>query len=316
MPAKTADWTRRTVLVTGGAGFIGTHLTRHLVRAGAAVRVLDDLSSGSRAGLPDDVSLHMGSVTDPDAVARAAEGADAVAHLAAMVSVPECQQAPEQCRSINVEGTRVVADAAAREGATLVLASSCAVYGDTTTPPCRETAPPAPASRYAQSKADAEQVVLSTLGRAATCLRLFNVLGAGQRADVAYAAVAPIFAEALLAGRPLQVHGDGLQTRDLVPVGLAVEAMCRAAIAPTGGVVNVGTGTATSIAALITLLEAATGRTASVVHTDPRPADIRASWACTERLQARFGLPGVWADPEALMQAVTGLVTDLQGSPR
>jgi len=309
MRTEPEAWTHRTVLVTGGAGFIGSHVTRGLIERGAAVRVLDDLSSGTRANVPAAASLHVGSVCDPQAVAAAVAGVDAVMHLAAMVSVPECEQEPERCHRVNVEGTRLVADVAAREAATLVLASSCAVYGPNNAPPCSETDPIGPASHYASSKADAEQVVQAALGERGTCLRLFNVIGGGQRADVAYAAVAPIFAEALLAGRPLEVHGDGLQTRDLVPVGLAVEALCRAASSPTGGPINVGTGVATNLRSLITLLEAATGTAASITHTPPRSADIRNSWADTSRLESLLGLPGPWADAEALQNAVCDLVS-------
>jgi UDP-glucose 4-epimerase len=295
-------------LVTGGAGFIGSHLVRRLLKEGIEVVVLDDLSSGG--SVPSEASLIQGCVTDRDAVREAMVRVNTVFHLAAVVSVPECEQDPSRCDLVNIQGTARVVEQALSVGASLVFASSCAVYGEAAQPPCAETCAPDPCSAYARSKLAGEQLVLRH--PASTCLRLFNVIGAGQRPDVAYAAVAPIFAEKLLAGQPLPVHGDGQQTRDLVPVDLVVEAMRVSSVPPTSRTLNVGTGRGTTLLSLIAMLEEVTGVVAELVHEPPRAADIPHSWADVNRLTDAFGLPGTHGDQDALTEAVRALVEALR----
>lgn len=295
-------------LVTGGAGFIGSHLVRRLLREGIEVVVLDDLSSGG--SVPDEANHIQGCVTDPHAVREAMAGANTVFHLAAVVSVPECEQDPNRCDHVNIQGTACIVEQARHVGATIVFASSCAVYGEAVQPPCSETRAPDPCSAYARSKLAGEQLVLRH--PASTCLRLFNVIGAGQRPDIAYAAVAPIFAEKLLAGQPLPVHGDGQQTRDLVPVELVVEAMRLSSVPPTSRTLNVGTGRGTTLLSLIAMLEEVTGADAKLIHEPPRAADIPHSWADVSRLTDAFGLPGTHGDQDALTEAVRALVEALR----
>ena len=305
-PGNAAKMSR--ALVTGGAGFIGSHLVRRLLKEGIEVVVLDDLSSGG--SVPSEASLIQGCVTDQHAVREAMAGANTVFHLAAVVAVPECEQDPNKCERVNVLGTANVVERALGIGATIVFASSCAVYGEASQPPCVETSTPDPCSAYARSKLAGEQLVLRH--PASTCLRLFNVIGAGQRPDVAYAAVAPIFAEKLLAGQPLPVHGDGQQTRDLVPVELVVEAMRLSSTPPTSRTLNVGTGRGTTLLSLIAMLEEVTGAVAELVHEPPRAADIPHSWADVNRLTDAFGLPGIHGDQGALTEAVRALIEALR----
>ena len=305
---KNSEETNRA-LVTGGAGFIGSHLIRRLLREGIEVVVLDDLSSGG--SVPSEARLIQGCVTNRDVVREAMTGVNTVFHLAAVVSVPECEQDPKRCDWVNIQGTACVVEQAMSCRASLVFASSCAVYGDAAQPPCAESCPPDPCSVYARSNLAGEQLVLRH--PASTCLRLFNVIGAGQRPDVAYAAVAPIFAEKVLAGQPLPVHGDGRQTRDLVPVELVVEAMRLCSTTPTIRTLNVGTGRGTTLLSLIAMLEEATGLVAELVHEPRRAADIPHSWADVNRLTEAFELlPGVHGDQGALAEAVRSLVEALR----
>lgn len=298
------------MLVTGGCGFIGTHLCRRLTAAGARVRILDDLSTGRRPA--DQASLIESSITDRGDVLRAARDCDTVFHLAAMVSVPACEAEPERCHETNVTGTDIVVQAAARARATLVFASSCAVYGPSCRVPCCETDHPAPGTRYASSKLAGEAIILSAVARGdleATPLRFFNVFGPGQRTDVAYAAVVSLFSEAASMGTAITLDGDGTQTRDFVPVPLAVDALCRAAVKPAGEPVNVGTGCETSLLQLIAAIEAATGGQPLERHYGPpRPGDITRSVADTDMLTRRYGLPGAYASKAAMEQTLADLL--------
>ena len=244
---------------------------------------------------------------------RAARDCEVIFHLAAIVSVAECQGAPRRCHETNILGTEIVTQAAIDNMATLVFASSCAVYGSGAAIPCRESATPAPANRYASSKLEGERAILAATASdrlAATPVRLFNVFGRGQRADVAYAAVVSSFAEAIRTGNPATVEGDGLQTRDFVPVSLAVEAMCRAACSPACEPVNIGTGRETSLLQLIDLLEAASGQELARHHVPARVDDILRSVADTQRLQEHYDLPGDLGSEAAVRHALQELLSD------
>jgi len=311
MPEHHHDWTGRRALVTGGAGFIGTHLVNRLVAVGCEVRVLDDLSTGRPRWTNAPAELIEGCVRSRATFEQAAADCEVVFHLAAMVSAPECEALADRCHAINVEATGIAAKVATQYDATLVFASSCAVYGDSPSRPCDESTPTRPISVYGDSKAQAERVIeaeVATRRLPATSLRFFNVVGGGQRPDVPYAAAVPIFATALLDGKVLQIHGDGLQTRDFLPVELAVEAMLRAANMPCNQPVNVATGRETSLLELIGMLSAITGREAEWVHTEPRPADIRHSVGDTRLLESRLGLPSQLGSRDVLLQALASVV--------
>ena len=246
-------------LVTGGAGFIGSHLVDALLGAGRRVRVLDDLSTGHLDNLAhhaDRIEFVEGTVCDPATCVEAVAGVEVVYHLASRVSVVESVSNPQLYREVVLDGTRNMLDAAADAGARrLVLASSCSVYGEAP-PPIGEDAPIDPRSPYAAMKAEAERTcrdaVVSTV-----CPRFFNVYGARQRADSPYSGVIALFRRFAADGTPPTIFGDGRQTRDFVHVGDVVRGLMLAADTDSlgrGEAVNFGTGVATSILELATLL--------------------------------------------------------------
>ncbi|MFQ3586599.1 MAG: NAD-dependent epimerase/dehydratase family protein [Fimbriimonadaceae bacterium] len=266
-----------TCLVTGGAGFIGSHLVEALAAAGAQVRVLDDLSSGSLdnlAAVADRIEMHRGSVLDADLVRALTEGCRFVFHLAAVVSVARSFDEPVPCHRVNAEGALVVAEAASRAGARLVLSSSAAVYGDNPNLPLPESQNLAPLSPYGAQKAYGEMIVGAY--RAGVALRYFNVYGPRQDPSSPYSGVVSIFARRMAAGQPITVFGDGKQTRDFVYVDDVVRANMRAALSDARGAYNVCTGRPVSLLELIEIL----GRLlqpVEVAFAEPRIGDIRHS---------------------------------------
>lgn len=274
-------------LVTGGAGFIGSHLVSRLLPLGP-VTVLDNLVSGHQknlSGLACDF-VH-GSILDPQALAQSLVGVTHVFHLAAMVSVPASVQDPAQCHLINVAGTRQVLQAATLAGAQrFVLASSCAIYGNDPTMPKIESLPPAPASPYAEAKLAGENLC-STSPLPAVSLRFFNVYGPRQDPRGPYAAAVPRFLQAALAGTPLTIHGDGLQTRDFVFIDDVTSALIHVALQPERtGVFNVASGQSTSILQLAQTICSVTRSPSTITHSPARPADVRFSSASIARLSA------------------------------
>jgi len=244
------------LLVTGGAGFIGSHLVEGLVARSCGVRVFDNYSSGTPARLAhlgDAVRLIEGDVRDGDALAVAAEGVEAIFHLAALVSVTQSVEQPLLTYAINLDGTLNVLEAARRCGVRrVVLASTCAVYGDSVRLPVRESELPAPLSPYAASKLAAEEAGKLYARRYSVetvALRFFNVYGPRQDPASPYAAVVPRFVAALRAGRQPTVFGDGMQTRDFIFVGDIVAGLWAAATLPGlgGAVFNLGRGEETSV---------------------------------------------------------------------
>lgn len=285
------------VLVTGGAGFIGANLCRRLVDDGHEVVVFDDLSTG-RADNLDGVAVELveGSVTDASAVRQVAGEVHRIVHLAARASVPRSIAEPVAAHEVNVTGTVHVLEAARARGLPVVVASSSSVYGDTEVSPKHEALPVAPRSPYAASKLAAEGFAVAygvSYDLPVLALRFFNVYGPLQPADHAYAAVVPRFIDAALAGRPLEVHGDGHQSRDFTYVGTVVGVLARAVAEATTapGPVNLAFGTRTDLLGLIAGIEALLGRTLAVDHAEPRAGDVRHSTADGTRLAALF--PGV-----------------------
>lgn len=275
-------------LVTGGAGFIGSHLVEALGRRGVRTVVLDDLSSGTRANLAGagaEIEFLEGSVTDPAAVRHAVAGCTWVFHLAALVSVPQSVAHPMESHRRNVLGTLEVLEAARAAGVRrLVLASSSAVYGDSLEPAQREDQPPRPLSPYALQKFTAEQygrLFHRLYGLETVALRFFNVFGPRQAADSPYSGVIARFCRCFLAGEPPRIFGDGRQSRDFVYVTDVVAANLAAAMAPaarvSGRTFNIGTGRSRTLLELVEALQKLTGRALDPRFEAARPGDIRHS---------------------------------------
>lgn len=274
------------MLVTGGAGFIGSHLVERLLADGARVRVLDNFSTGTRANLlfaakfRRQLEVIRGDIRNRAALARAARGVRVIYHQAAMRSVPRSVKDPLGANENNVTGTLNVLEAARRcRVPRVVYASSSSVYGARPELPKREEQPPAPISPYAVSKVAGEQyaaVWTRLYGVETVGLRYFNVFGPRQDPKSEYAAVIPRFILWGLKGKPLEVHGDGTQSRDFTYIDNVVEANLLAARAPEAGgeVFNVGCGDRVSLLEIVAKLEAILGRRLSLKHTPPRAGDV------------------------------------------
>lgn len=285
-------------LVTGGAGFIGSHLTEALVKAGCRVVVLDDLSSGKRANLAavdDRIRFVQGDVRDVHASSAAAEGCDAVFHLAAVVSVPRTVEQPLPSAMVNDLGTLHVFEACRHRGVKcLVFASSSAAYGDEPQQPKQEDMLPDPLSPYAVHKITGEhyaRVYHHLYGVKTTSLRFFNVYGPRQDPGSPYSGVISIFMDRAARNRAPTIYGDGNQSRDFIYVQDVVRAcLAVAASSATGGMTfNVGTARATTIAELWQAIRKLSGCSRDADHAPPRPGDIRHSLARIERLRRITG---------------------------
>ena len=293
-----------SVLVTGGAGFIGSHVAERFAREGFEIRVLDDLSTGAAANLEPAWKLLRADVADPAAVDAAVAGSEIVVHLAAFTSVPESFVRFADCYRTNVFGTANVLRACVRHGVRkLVFASSSAVYSDQPEAPKSEAECPGPSSPYGISKLEGEHLLGAHAeldGLASAALRFFNVYGPRQPADSAYAAAVPIFIERALRGEPLTVYGDGRQTRDFVFVADVAEAVLRAALSSATGVLNVGTGVAQEILGLADAVARLTAHRVPPRFAPSRPGDVRASSADVSRARHLLG----WAPARPLAEGL------------
>jgi len=317
-------------LVTGGAGFIGSHVAQRLVTEGVRVRILDNLSTGFLHNLSefrDDIEFIEGDVRDADQCAGAVRGVDTVYHVAALPSVPRSMQDPIGTHESNVNGTLNILEAARRAGVgRFVYSSSSSAYGDTVGLPKDEDTEPLPRSPYAAAKLSGELYTLA-YARAGliegVALRYFNIFGPRQDPNGPYAAIIPLVFRAILMSTPLTLFGDGMQTRDFTYVDNAVDANLLAATGPAGRVsgmvTNVGGGTRTSLLDLVDLVQEITGRQVGVQFAPPRAGDVRDSQAGLDRAQAilgyeprvtvREGIERLWAwyaaNPAALIAGAT-----------
>jgi UDP-glucose 4-epimerase len=289
----------RLALVTGGAGFIGSHLVEALTAAGWSVRVFDDLSTGqpeNLVGTSPAPELLRGCVTNAADLERAAAGCDTVFHLAALASVAKSVEDPGATHAVCATGTLNVLNAARKAGVRrVVYAGSASAYGGASDPAGQDESTPLVAlSPYAAAKLAGEfyaEAFTHTYGLETVRLRFFNVFGARQRADSPYSGVIAIFAALLAAGRTPTVHGDGLQSRDFVYVSDVANALLRAADAPgvSGRVYNVGTGRSVTLLELIAELNSALGTAVVPVHGPARAGDVRHSRAKIDRIRTDFG---------------------------
>jgi nucleoside-diphosphate-sugar epimerase len=285
-------------LVTGGAGFIGSHIVEALVTKGKRVRVIDNLSTGKRENLQhlmNEIEFIEGDLRDQEATVRAVEGVDFVMHQAAIPSVPRSIKDPKNTTENNLNGTLHLLLAARDAGVKrVVYASSSSVYGDSPTLPKSEDFSPAPLSPYAASKLAGEyycRVFSQVYGLETVSLRYFNVFGPRQDPLSLYAAVIPIFISSALTNKPLVVYGDGEQTRDFSFVANVVQANLLACEAEdiAGETLNIGGGTQTSLNQLIKELQAIVNTALDVEYADPRPGDVKHSLASVEKAKKLIG---------------------------
>lgn len=283
------------VLITGGAGFLGSALARRLVADGHQVRVLDDLSAGDPERLPPEVLFTRGDVRDRPKLWTLLQGIQCVFHLAARVSVAESVAYPREYNDVNVGGTvalmEAMRDVRVRR---VVLASSGTVYGDQPKQPVDENMRPNPIAPYAVSKIAAEYYV-STLGALydieTVILRIFNAYGPGQSIPAAHAPVIPQFLKQALTGGSLVIFGDGLQTRDFVYVDDVVDALIAAAMTPgvNRQIINVGSGQEVSINTLVRIIGEVTGRQLSVLYNEKQSGGVSRLVASLAKAQALLG---------------------------
>ena len=281
-------------LITGGAGFIGSNLVQALLNRGDKVRVLDNFSTGKRENLTfpgisrnlvANLEVMEGDIADLSTCHKATDGTDYVLHQAAIPSVPRSIALPLESNRANIDGTLNLLVAARDAGAKrLVFASSSAVYGNSPGFPREETIPPAPLSPYAVQKLTDEhylRIFYELYGLETVSLRYFNVFGPHQDPDSEYAAVIPRFIKAFLRGTRPTVYGDGEQSRDFTYVDNIVYGNLLAVDAPDapGKVMNLACGGQLTLNQLLALLRQVTGSDVEAVHTDPRPGDVRHSWA-------------------------------------
>ena len=285
-------------LVTGGAGFIGSHLTERLVQEGIEVRVLDNFSTGRRdnlAAVASCIELVDGDVRDYQVMCESVRGVEVVFHQAALCSVPRSVEEPQETNSVNIGGTLNVLLAARDEKVRrVVYASSSSVYGNTPPLPKHEAQIPVPASPYAITKLTSELYCRNfhqLFGLQTFALRYFNVFGPRQVQDSPYATAIPVFISALLRGEPPVIYGDGNQSRDFSYVGNVVEAnlLAMKAEAGFGEAFNIACGQRTTVKQLADQLAALLKVAIEPVHQQPRPGDVRHSLADIAKAETILG---------------------------
>jgi UDP-glucose 4-epimerase len=284
-----------TYLVTGGAGFIGSHLVEELLRRGESVRIADNFSSGLHANVPAGVEVFEGDVADQAIVARAVAGCDYVLHEAAIPSVPRSVADPVGTNRANVEGTLTVLTAARDAGVKrVVFAGSSSIYGNTAVLPKREDMRPGPMTPYALQKLVGEQYcqMFSTLyGLETVTTRYFNVFGPRQQPGSPYSGVISLFIDALVTGKRPNIYGDGRQTRDFTYVGDVVRGVLAAAVTPgiSGEVFNVAVGGRISLLELVRTLQLLLKTDLEPVFHEAREGDVRDSQADVAKARQRLG---------------------------
>jgi nucleoside-diphosphate-sugar epimerase len=297
-------------LVTGGAGFIGSHIVQRLIAEQHRVRIVDDFSSGVRENIPAGIEVVEGDLADATVAARAAAGCDYVIHQAAIPSVPRSVKNPVASNRANVDGTLNMLVAARDAGVKrLVFAGSSSVYGESAVLPKREDMRPAPLSPYALQKLIGEQycqMFTKLYGLETVTTRYFNVFGPRQQPGSPYSGVISLFVEALAAGKAPTVHGDGRQTRDFTYVADVVTGVLQACHAPgvAGEVINVAAGGRISLLELIRTLQVILKTDAQPVFGPTREGDVRDSQADIAKARKLLGFSPVVPFDEGLRETV------------
>jgi nucleoside-diphosphate-sugar epimerase len=305
-------------LVTGGAGFIGSHITRALLDEGATVRALDNFSTGKRENIAElaqqftgqQFEILEGDIRDASRVKEAVRGVEIIFHEAAFVSVPQSMNNPQECFDVNVTGTSHLFDAARQAGVRrAVVASSAAVYGESEALPLVEETPLQPLSPYAVSKRVDEmyaELFTKSFGFEVVALRYFNVYGPRQRPDSMYAAAVPIFTRRLLDDKPVMVFGDGGQTRDLINVRDVVRANLIAAEHPNaaGQVFNICTGAETRLLDLLDVMYELFPNAPKPEFTSPRAGDIYRSVGSPQKALDMIGFKAQTSLAEGLKETI------------
>jgi len=302
----------KKVIVTGGAGFIGTHLAEELLKSGYQVTIIDDLSSGNKQNIEsllesNNVEFVRGSITDLPLLQKVFNNAHYVFHLAALPGISRSITNPQVTHEVNATGTLNVLVAARDNGLKKVIySSSASVYGDTPMLPKQEDMPPGPQSPYAVAKLTGEyycHVFHQVYALSTACLRYFNVYGPRQDPHSQYTAVIPQFIKEVSEGNAPNIFGDGEQTRDFVFVKDAVAANILAIGSKVSGILNIGTGESNSINHLASLISKLMGLDVTPVHEKTRPGDIKHSLADISRARA-LGYKPNYSLEEGLRQTV------------
>ncbi|MEW6084521.1 MAG: SDR family oxidoreductase [Chloroflexota bacterium] len=303
-------------LVTGGAGFIGSHIAEALLLRGDSVHVLDNFSTGKRENIEpfaDKVEIIEADLRDTSRVGEAVRGMDVIFHSAAFVSVPQSMDEPQECFDANVNGTHLLLESARRAGVKrVVLASSAAVYGESDALPLVEETPLQPKSPYAVSKIVNEmyaELFTNEFGFEVVALRYFNVYGPRQRPDSMYAAAVPIFIQRLLDGKPVTVFGDGGQTRDLINIHDVVRANLIASEHPAaaGDIFNICTGIETRLLDLLDVLYEILPNAPQTEFASPRAGDIYRSVGSPQKARSLIGFSANTSLGEGLKETVENM---------
>ena len=300
------------VLVTGGAGFIGSHLAEALVGRGDAVRVADSLITGKRSNLHHlpTVELFEGDLADLEFARKAVEGCEYVLHQAAIPSVPRSVKDPVTSHRANVDATLNVLVAARDAGVRrLVFSGSSSAYGNTPTLPKHEAMPPKPLSPYALQKVIGEEYLrmfTALYGLEAVSIRYFNVFGPRQDPSSPYSGVISVFATALIENRSPKIHGDGEQTRDFTYVANVIDGVLKACVAPgvSGEVINVATGGRISLNTLFATMRSIVGTDIEPTYAEPRQGDVRDSQADIRKAKQLLGYQPIVSFEEGLRRTV------------
>jgi UDP-glucose 4-epimerase len=302
----------KKAIVTGGAGFIGSHLSEELAQRDYSLTIIDDLSTGKRENLntiikKPNVKFVKGSITNLSLLQKLFKDVDYVFHLAAMASVPRSLEVPQLTHDVNVTGTlNVLIAARDNKLKKVVYASSCAIYGDAPGLSKKEDMPINPLSPYAASKLAAEEyckIFQKVYGLPSVSLRFFNIYGQRQNPDSEYAAAIPKFIRIKSQGKTIEIYGDGKATRDYIYVKDAVRAFILAAESDASGIYNIGSGKSTTVNELAELISKLTGNNSPPVHVAPRPGDILHSLADASKART-FGYSPKYTLEEGIKETI------------